>query len=166
MAYPLIIEVSTEKLNTVKYKAGQIIFVTSGENTGYVYYDSIIKGERILQNKSGDINIDPEELNWDEPVNVTIGGIKSGDIIQGVTTGQLLYNMLHSDDVAKNEYTHIQDAESDEWIINHNLKNKYPDIVCIDNNDDIIVGSTEYTSDTTTIIHFSIPLSGKAIVRI
>ena len=93
--YPELIETSTEKLDTIEYAGGQIIHVVSGDKEGYVYYDSIVRGQRILENTSGKTDIEAEKCNWKEPATITLGGINAGDLIVDKTPGEVLYDIYH-----------------------------------------------------------------------
>jgi len=61
-------------------------------------------------------------------------------------------------------YVHEQNSPSAVWTINHNL-NKYPSIVLVDTEDDVIYGEVNYESNNTIIITLSAAISGKAFLN-
>lgn len=54
---------------------------------------------------------------------------------------------------------------SDTWSLQHNLNDQHPTILCFDGDGDTIFGSIEYYSQNLSVVHFDIPVKGKAIVR-
>jgi DNA relaxase NicK len=61
-------------------------------------------------------------------------------------------------------YVHEQNSPSAVWTINHNLS-KYPSIVLVDSEDDVIYGEVNYDSNNTIIITLSAAISGKAFLN-
>ena len=61
-------------------------------------------------------------------------------------------------------YVHEQNSPSSVWTINHNL-NKYPSIVLVDSDDDVIYGEVNYESKNTILITLSAAISGKAFLN-
>lgn len=55
-----------------------------------------------------------------------------------------------------------QATPSDTWTITHLLNNQYPNVTCVDNEGNIIVGDINYYSANVTIIRFCVPVSGHA----
>lgn len=54
---------------------------------------------------------------------------------------------------------------SDTWSLQHNLNDQHPIILCFDGDGDTIFGSIEYYSQNLSVVHFDIPVKGKAIVK-
>jgi len=63
-----------------------------------------------------------------------------------------------------NSYIHEQNSPSAVWTINHNLT-KYPAVVLVDNDDDVIYGEVNYESNNTIVITLSAAISGKAFLN-
>ena len=61
-------------------------------------------------------------------------------------------------------YVHTQNSPSAVWTINHNLS-KYPSVVLVDTEDDVIYGEVNYESNNTIIITLSAAISGKAFLN-
>lgn len=59
---------------------------------------------------------------------------------------------------------HIQSIPSVQWVIPHNL-NKCPDVLIIDNTNEVIVGKIIYTDLNTIHIDFTCEVGGKAILN-
>ena len=55
-----------------------------------------------------------------------------------------------------------QATPSDTWTITHSLNNQYPNVTCVDNDGNIIVGDINYYSANVTIIRFCVPVAGHA----
>lgn len=61
-------------------------------------------------------------------------------------------------------YVHEQNSPSAVWTVNHNLS-KYPSIVLVDSEDNVIYGEVNYESNNTIIITLSAAISGKAFLN-
>ena len=46
-----------------------------------------------------------------------------------------------------------------------NLNDQHPTILCFDGDGDTIFGSIEYYSQNLSVVHFDIPVKGKAVVK-
>jgi len=80
------------------------------------------------------------------------------------TEEEWLESLKGMDGIGKG-YEYIQDMASETWIVQHNLKNQYPVIVCIDDTGDQIYGDINYYSENTTIITFNTAVKGKAFIK-
>ena len=60
-------------------------------------------------------------------------------------------------------YVHEQVASAATWTINHNLE-FVPNITVVDTFGTVVEGSYDYPSDTTVVLTFSSPFSGKAFL--
>ncbi len=68
-----------------------------------------------------------------------------------------------------NEYTHIQDTESQTWSITHNLNTENIEVVCQVQTDDILTKviplAIALPTTLAVTIHFVTPYSGTAVIR-
>lgn len=55
-----------------------------------------------------------------------------------------------------------QNTPSAIWTITHSLNNQYPNVTCVDNEGNVIVGDIDYYSVNVTIIRFCVPVAGHA----
>lgn len=46
--YAKFIETTPAKISDIPFKAGQVIYCTNSDDTVFIYYDSMIKGKRLL----------------------------------------------------------------------------------------------------------------------
>ena len=46
--YMNIIETTPAKISEIAYKAGQVLYCVNSDDTVFIYYDSAIKGKRLL----------------------------------------------------------------------------------------------------------------------
>jgi hypothetical protein len=60
-------------------------------------------------------------------------------------------------------YVHEQTVSSTTWTINHNL-DFIPNITVVDTFGTVVEGSYDYPSDTTVVLTFSSPFSGRAFL--
>jgi hypothetical protein len=60
-------------------------------------------------------------------------------------------------------YVHEQTASATTWTINHNL-DFVPNITVVDTFGTVVEGSYDYPNDTTVVLNFSSPFSGKAFL--
>ena len=60
-------------------------------------------------------------------------------------------------------YVHEQTASATTWTINHNLE-FVPNITVVDTFGTVVEGSYDYPNDTTVVLTFSSPFSGKAFL--
>ena len=60
-------------------------------------------------------------------------------------------------------YVHEQTASATTWTINHNLE-FIPNITVVDTFGTVVEGSYDYPSDTTVVLTFSSPFSGRAFL--
>ena len=60
-------------------------------------------------------------------------------------------------------YVHEQIASATTWTINHNL-DFVPNITVVDTFGTVVEGSYDYPNDTTVVLNFSSPFSGKAFL--
>lgn len=58
-------------------------------------------------------------------------------------------------------YVHTQSVASDTWVINHNMI-FVPNITVVDSGGTVVEGSYDYPNNTTVVLSFSNPFSGKA----
>ena len=58
-------------------------------------------------------------------------------------------------------YIHTQSVASNTWTINHNLI-FVPNITVVDSGGTVVEGSYDYPNNTTVVLSFSSPFSGKA----
>lgn len=58
-------------------------------------------------------------------------------------------------------YIHTQSVASNTWTINHNLI-FVPNITVVDSGGTVVEGSYDYPDNTTVVLSFSSPFSGKA----
>ena len=61
-------------------------------------------------------------------------------------------------------YVHEQNSPSAVWTIQHNLE-KFPSVVLVDTEDDVILGEINYESNNTIIITLSAAIPGKAFLN-
>jgi hypothetical protein len=61
-------------------------------------------------------------------------------------------------------YVHEQNSPSAVWTIQHNL-DKFPSVVLVDAEDDVILGEINYESTNTIIITLSAAIPGKAFLN-
>jgi len=59
---------------------------------------------------------------------------------------------------------HEQNSPSAVWTIQHNLE-KFPSVVLVDAEDDVILGEINYESNNTIIITLSAAIPGKAFLN-
>lgn len=57
-----------------------------------------------------------------------------------------------------------QNTPSSEWVIVHTL-NKFPSVTIVDSAGCVIVGDVEYVNNSTIIVRFTSPFSGKAYLN-
>ena len=86
--------------------------------------------------------------------NFTLGSVLS------LVTGSI--NVPGEDEV--DSYIHTQSQASATWTVQHNL-DKYPSVVIVDNEDDVVHGQINYQSKNTIIITFSAAFAGKAYLN-
>lgn len=67
--------------------------------------------------------------------------------------GEVLYSDL--------SYVHNQGTASSTWTINHNLQ-FIPNITVVDSAGTVVEGTYDYPNNTTVVLSFSSPFSGKA----
>lgn len=60
-------------------------------------------------------------------------------------------------------YVHNQNSPSTTWTINHDLE-FVPNITVVDSGGTVVEGSYDYPNDTTVVLTFSSPFSGKAFL--
>ena len=46
--YMNVIETTPAKISEIPYKAGQVLYCVNSDDTVFIYYDSVIKGKRLL----------------------------------------------------------------------------------------------------------------------
>lgn len=46
--YMNVIETTPAKISEISYKAGQVLYCVNSDDTVFIYYDSTIKGKRLL----------------------------------------------------------------------------------------------------------------------
>ena len=46
--YMNVIETTPAKISDIPYKAGQVLYCVNSDDTVFIYYDSMIKGKRLL----------------------------------------------------------------------------------------------------------------------
>ena len=46
--YMNVIETTPAKISEIPYKAGQVLYCVNSDDTVFIYYDSMIKGKRLL----------------------------------------------------------------------------------------------------------------------
>lgn len=46
--YMNVIETTPAKISEIAYKAGQVLYCVNSDDTVFIYYDSAIKGKRLL----------------------------------------------------------------------------------------------------------------------
>ena len=46
--YMNVIETTPAKISEIAYKAGQVLYCVNSDDTVFIYYDSVIKGKRLL----------------------------------------------------------------------------------------------------------------------
>lgn len=46
--YMNVIETTPAKISEIPYKAGQVLYCVNSDDTVFIYYDSAIKGKRLL----------------------------------------------------------------------------------------------------------------------
>ena len=46
--YMNVIETTPAKISEIVYKAGQVLYCVNSDDTVFIYYDSVIKGKRLL----------------------------------------------------------------------------------------------------------------------
>ena len=46
--YMNVIETTPAKISEIPYKAGQVLYCINSDDTVFIYYDSVIKGKRLL----------------------------------------------------------------------------------------------------------------------
>lgn len=61
-------------------------------------------------------------------------------------------------------YVHTQSSASSTWTVNHQL-DKYPSVVVVDNDDDVVHGGINYQDKNTVVITFSAAFAGKAYLN-
>jgi|TARA_B110000495_G_C22424045_1_gene268040 hypothetical protein len=61
-------------------------------------------------------------------------------------------------------YVHDQNSPSAVWTIQHNL-GKFPSVVLVDSEDDVVYGEVNYESNNTIIVTLSAAISGKAFLN-
>lgn len=61
-------------------------------------------------------------------------------------------------------YTHIQNALSNTWIINHQL-NKYPSVFVVDESNNVIYCNISYVDENNLILNFEVETKGKAFIN-
>ena len=86
--------------------------------------------------------------------NFTLGSILS------LVTGSI--NVPGEDEV--DSYVHDQSVASNTWTVAHSL-DKYPSVMVVDTNDDVVYGNINYQSKNTIIISFSAAFAGKAYLN-
>lgn len=62
-------------------------------------------------------------------------------------------------------YLFIQNTPATIWTITHNFGNRYPSVVCIDENENQIFGTVHFQSEDVTVITFSEATKGKAFIK-
>ena len=63
-----------------------------------------------------------------------------------------------------NSYTHIQEASSYTWTINHNL-GKHPSVFIIDTGGNWVIGDVQYLNENQIIVRFTYEFSGRAYLN-
>lgn len=89
-----------------------------------------------------------------ETKNFTLGSILS------LVTGTI--NTPNENEV--DSYVHTQGSASSTWTVTHNL-DKYPSVVIVDNDDDVVVGEINYQDKNTVILYFAAAFAGKAFLN-
>lgn len=89
-----------------------------------------------------------------ETKNFTLSSILS------LVTGTI--NVPNENEV--DSYVHTQGSASATWTIAHNL-DKYPSVTVVDNDDDVVIGETNYQDKNTVIIYFAAAFAGKAFLN-
>jgi len=90
------------------------------------------------------------------------GGTKNFTLssVLSLVTGSI--NVPGEDEVES--YVHTQNSPSAVWTISHDLS-KYPSVVLVDTEDNVIYGEVNYESNNTIIITLSAAISGKAFLN-
>lgn len=89
-----------------------------------------------------------------ETKNFTLGSVLS------LVTGTI--NVPGEDEVES--YVHTQSSASSTWTINHQL-DKYPSVVIVDNDDNVVHGGINYQDKNTVVVTFSAAFAGKAYLN-
>jgi hypothetical protein len=64
---------------------------------------------------------------------------------------------------AAGSITFNQDVPSDQWVIPHDL-GKFPNVLVVDSAGDEVFTSAIYPDNSTVVLNFSAPFSGKAVL--
>ena len=145
----------------------------SGVYTGNV--EPIEESVKVWVNPDGNIETEPEEIipilkfkddggTWyDIPAIVGATGksayeawLNDGHV--GTETDFLQWLK------ASNNYTHIQEASSYTWTINHNL-DKHPSVFIIDTGGNWVIGDVQYLNENQIIVRFTYEFSGRAYLN-
>ncbi len=59
----------------------------------------------------------------------------------------------------------VQSMPNTTWTIEHNFGNRYPSVVCIDEEEHEMDGNIYFQSENVTIVSFAEPTKGKAFIR-
>lgn len=109
-------------------------------------------------NQDSDVSASDKVVGTDS----TTGGTKNftlGSILSLVAS---TINVPGEDEV--DSYVHTQGSASSTWTITHNL-DKYPSIVIVDNDDDVVIGEINYQDKNTIIVYFTAAFAGKAFLN-
>ena len=83
------------------------------------------------------------------------------DSVTGETKNFTLSSILS---LVSDSYVHTQGSASSTWTIVHNL-DKYPSVVIVDNDDDVVIGEINYQDKNTVILYFAAAFAGKAFLN-
>lgn len=75
---------------------------------------------------------------------------------------ELMNRVLLLETGASGTFTHIQELESDTWVINHGLNTMSPGITLWVNKETILCDTIEAIDENNVLVSFSLPLSGAA----
>jgi hypothetical protein len=100
-------------------------------------------------------------------IDVEVDTNDLGDVDAAATeSGQVLVaNVLNNYVPRKIHHIHQQDAASMTWVVEHNLGQKYCNVIVVDENDDVIIPQNiRFNSTTTLTVSVNVAITGKVIV--